>query len=107
MLQIDSDVRIPTPQKYALRLAKHFEHRVTVQRDQPPYRVEFPDAPCEIGFTDDVLHLHIQATSPESLARIREVVTRHLKQVASQEAFDIEWSGDLPAETVTPAGQTT
>ena len=99
MLQINSDVLIPTPQKYALRLAKHFEHRVKVQREQQPFRVEFPDTPCEIGFTDQLLQLHIQALSPETLARVRDVVSRHLKQVAAQETFDIEWSGDLPVGT--------
>lgn len=103
MLQINSDVRIPTPQKYALRLAKHFEHRVAVQREQQPFRVDFPDAPCEIGFTDELLHLNIQATSSETLARVREVVTRHLKQVASQETFDIKWSGDLPTNADQPS----
>jgi uncharacterized protein len=97
MLEIVSDVRIPTPAKYALRLAKHFEHRVTVQREQQPYRVEFPDAPCEIRFSDELLHIHIQANSSETLARVRDVVERHLKQVAAQETFDVAWSGDLAA----------
>lgn len=103
MLQTDSDVRIPTPGKYALRLAKHFEHRVTVQRNEQPYRVEFPDAPCEISFTDELLHLRIQSESPDALVRVRDVVARHLKQVASQETFDIAWSGDLPATESRPS----
>ena len=105
MLQISSDVRIPTPQKYALRLAKHFEHRVAVQREQPPYRVDFPDAPCEIDFTEELMHIHIQAASAETLARVRDVVARHLKQVASQETFDIAWSGDLPADSAADQGR--
>ena len=105
MLQIRSDVRVPTPHKYALRLAKHFEHRVAVQRLQQPYRIDFPDAPCEIDFTDELIHIHIQAVSSETLARVREVVVRHLKQVASQETFAIAWSGDLPADAVADQGR--
>ena len=85
-------VAIPTPPRYMNRLAKHFEHRVTVQRDERSASVAFPDAPCTMQATDTHLDIRIEARDPEQLARLQEVVTRHLKQVASQESFDVEWT---------------
>jgi hypothetical protein len=85
-------VAIPTPPRYMNRLAKHFEHRVAVQRDERSANVAFPDAPCTMQASDTHLDIRIDAASSEQLARLQEVVTKHLKQVASQEAFDVEWS---------------
>ena len=85
-------VAIPTPSRYMNRLAKHFEHRVSVTRDEKTASVAFPDAPCSMQSSDTHLDIRIEAASPDTLARLQEVVTRHLKQVASQETFDVEWS---------------
>jgi hypothetical protein len=85
-------VAIPTPSRYMNRLAKHFEHRVSVTRDEKTASVAFPDAPCSMQASDTHLDIRIEASSPDTIARLQEVVTRHLKQVASQETFDVEWS---------------
>jgi hypothetical protein len=87
-----SVVTIATPARYMVRLCKHFEHRVTVQRDEHSARISFPDGSCTINATDTTLHLRIEAPA-ESLGRYQEVVSRHLKQVASQESFEVAWSG--------------
>ena len=84
-------VAIPTPSRYMNRLAKHFEHRVAVQRDERTASVAFPDAPCTMQATDTHLDLRIESATVEQLARLQEVVTRHLKQVASQETFEVAW----------------
>lgn len=85
-------VTIATPARYMVRLSKHFEHRVTVQRDENSARIMFPDGVCTINATETALDLRIDAPA-ESLSRYQEVVTRHLKQVASQESFEVDWSG--------------
>jgi hypothetical protein len=85
-------VTIATPVRYMVRLSKHFEHRVSVQRDEHSARIMFPDGICTINTTETTLELRIEAPA-ESLSRYQEVVTRHLKQVASQETFEVEWSG--------------
>ena len=85
-------VAIPTPSRYMNRLAKHFEHRVSVQRDERTASVAFPDASCAMQASDSHLDIRIECASAEQLARLQEVVTRHLKQVASQETFEVEWS---------------
>ena len=74
------------------RLAKHFEHRVTVERQERSATVAFPNAPCSMQASDTHLDIRIEAPDAATLARLQEVVTKHLKQVASQETFDVEWS---------------
>jgi hypothetical protein len=74
------------------RLAKHFEHRVTVECQERNASVAFPNAPCTLQASDTHLDIRIETDDAAVLARIQEVVSKHLKQVASQETFDIEWS---------------
>jgi hypothetical protein len=75
------------------RLAKHFEHRVAVVRDERSASVAFQDAPCTMLASDTHLDIRIEAADSVTLARIQDVIAKHLKQVASQETFDIAWSG--------------
>lgn len=74
------------------RLAKHFEHRVAVERHPRNAHVAFPDAPCAMQASDTHLDIRIEAQDAATLTRIQDVVTKHLKQVASQETFDVEWT---------------
>jgi hypothetical protein len=85
-------VAIPTAQRYMNRLAKHFEHRVAVVRDERSAKVAFQDAPCTMRASDTHLDITIDARDLATLTRVQDVVAKHLKQVASQETFDIEWS---------------
>jgi uncharacterized protein len=73
------------------RLAKHFEHRLSVSRDERTATVTFPDGVCTLSASDQELDISIESSVEDSLSRFQEVVTRHLKQVASQESFEIEW----------------
>jgi hypothetical protein len=74
------------------RLAKHFEHRVAVERHARSASVVFPGAPCAMQASDTHLDIRIEADDAATLTRIQDVVTKHLKQVASQETFEVDWS---------------
>ena len=74
------------------RLAKHFEHRVTVECQERNASVAFPNAPCTLQASDTHLDIRIEAQDAATLTRLQEVVTKHLKQVASKETFEVEWS---------------
>lgn len=92
MVIAEASVAIPTPARYLVRLCKHFEHRVSVHREADRGRIDFPDAPCTLHATDERLLLRIDAPNGELLERLKEVVTRHLKQVASAETFEVSWN---------------
>jgi hypothetical protein len=91
MTTLVSNVTIPTPARYMARLAKHFEHRVPVERDETTATIRFPPGPCVLVARESVLELRLDVADAEARERLQEVVTRHLKQVASQESFDVEW----------------
>jgi hypothetical protein len=95
MVVAEASVSSPTPARYMGRLCKHFEHRVTVHREADRARIDFPDAPCTLLATNEQLLLRIEASNGELLGRLQEVVTRHLKQVASTEVFEVSWSSPM------------
>lgn len=84
-------VAIATPARYMTRLAKHFEHRLSVRRDERTATVTFPDGVCRLSATDREIDISIESSVDDSLSRYQEVIARHLKQVASQETFEVAW----------------
>ncbi|MGA8709345.1 MAG: DUF2218 domain-containing protein [Steroidobacteraceae bacterium] len=91
MPNVIAEVSIPTPARYMVRLAKHFEHRVAVERTETSATVNFPDGVCTMAAGDALLTLRIEASDESNLSRYQEVVARHLKQVAPQETVEVVW----------------
>lgn len=85
-------VVIPTPERYLRRLANHFRHRITVDLQPEDATLHFPDGTGTLAARGAELVMRIEARGPEALARYQEVVSRHLKQVASKETFEVHWS---------------
>lgn len=92
MPTIQASVIIPTPARYMARLCNHFAHRVTVHREPESARIEFPNGLGTLQATADRLEIRLEAHDAATLERLQEVVSRHLKQVASAETFDVSWS---------------
>ena len=91
MLSAEAFVSIATPARYMARLCNHFAHRVTVQRETDHARIEFPDAPCALEVLEARLKIRIESDNAATLQRVQDVVARHLKQVAPEETFDVDW----------------
>lgn len=87
-------VALAEPARIMVRLAKHFEHRVAVQRTDSTARVDFPTGTCSMVATGDTLELVLESAVPADLGRYREVVARHLRQVAHDETIAVDWQGD-------------
>ena len=93
MLNTLANIRVATPDRHVLRLAKYFEHRVSVHREDHLVRIHFPDATCEFRPTDDRLLIHIKSQSQLALARWQEVIARNLRQVTARQDLVFAWSG--------------
>ena len=92
-LNSESTVTTVAPARNLGRLCKHLAHRCKVNAEAERAQVEFPGgATCEMHVNGAQLHMVIQAPNAETLARVQEVLSRHLLQVASGEALDISWS---------------
>ncbi len=85
-------VVIPTPARYLRRLANHFRHRITVDLQPETATLHFPEGLGTLEARGGELLMRLEARSLEALARYQEVVGRHLKQVAPDEAVDVHWS---------------
>ena len=87
-----ASVTIPTPARYMARLCNHFAHRVTVHRTPENARVDFPGGVGTMQAMADRLEMHIEANDVATIERLKEVVSRHLKQVAPAETFEVNWA---------------
>lgn len=88
--------------KYLQQLCKHWSHTLQVEFTPTRGRVVFPrdsrgadypgDAVATFMAGDETLQVDIEATSPEQLVVLQDVVARHLDRFAFREApLSFEW----------------
>ena len=97
----------PKASQYLQTLCKHFGHKVETRFDERTGTIAFPGSPIRLVATATELLVAAEGTTPETAARIREVIDSHLKRFAFREGFeamdwaDMEnaprWVDDLPA----------
>jgi uncharacterized protein len=78
----------------ALRMGKHFAHKVRVEHEGDVTRVHTRFGPFELEPAGDVLHVRASAVDDEALARLEEVVMSHLGRFARGEELELAWSRD-------------
>jgi hypothetical protein len=93
MFEVNARVSIAMSQRYAVRLAKHFEHRASVHREDTLVGIDLRDATCELRPLEEQPDIRVLSTSLQVLTRCREVAARRLRQVAHGEEVNMEWRG--------------
>jgi uncharacterized protein len=88
-----SEARVATTMaaRYLGQLCKHFAHRLPVSQAEREGRIEFPVGVCRLEAAGDTLILSAEAPDAESLARLEEVVARHLERFAFRDRPAIDW----------------
>jgi len=90
--------------RYLQQLCKHWAHNLEVQFTPEHGTVTFPkdargadypgEAVATLAARGDVLEVRIDATSPEQLETLKEVLARHLDRFAFREApLAFDWRG--------------
>jgi hypothetical protein len=91
-----SEARVATavPSRYLMQLCKHFQHKLPVAFDERQGRVDFPAGRCELDAEADegVLLMRVTAGDETELARLEDVVARHLERFAFREKPEIQWT---------------
>jgi hypothetical protein len=85
---------VPTAQgaKYIQQLLKHWAHKLPVELDGDRGTVRFPDAAAVMAATGAELTVSLEADTPETLERMKDVLARHLDRFAFREApLPFEW----------------
>ena len=92
---LTAEARVPTAaaRRYLGQLCKHFRHKLPVEIEDSYGRIEFPAGVCELDAAADagLLVLRVSADEEEGLARIEEVVGRHLERFAFREEMKVSW----------------
>jgi uncharacterized protein len=87
----DAVVRTAEPEALALRMAKHFGHKVEVAQVGALTRVRLPTGTFELEPGAGVLGLRASAQDQVGLERIQEVARTHLQRFARGEELEINW----------------
>jgi len=74
------------------QLCKHFAHRLPVTFTPEQGRIEFPLGVCRLEADANTLTMRAEAEDDERLAKLQEVVDKHLVRFAFKMPLTIEWS---------------
>ncbi|HEX3348129.1 MAG TPA: DUF2218 domain-containing protein [Acetobacteraceae bacterium] len=88
----EAHVAMATPTRYLTQLCKHFEHRLPVTHDGAAGRIAFEAGTCDLRASADALVMRCDAADDEALARVQDVVARHLLRFAFRDPPEIVWA---------------
>ena len=94
MTTTTSDARVATghASRYLQQLCKHWSHKFPATAfDASHGVVPFGQATCTFDATPEALHMRLEA-APAEIARMEEVVAKHLERFAFRETLDIKWT---------------
>ena len=96
---MDAEARVSTavPRRYLSQLCKHFQHRLPVTLEEDRGRIEFEFGACTLRAEDGVLVLRVTAADEAALARLEDVVARHLVRFAFRDNPEIAWTREEKA----------
>ena len=83
-------IRTPEARGLAMRMEKHFGHKVAVERRDGVVRVTIPPGRFELEPGDDELEVRLEPAGAAQLPRLQEVVTTHLERFA-RSPIEIVW----------------
>lgn len=87
-----ADVSSEHAEALALRIGRHFAHKVLVESEHGVTRVHTRFGPFELEPMGDILRVRASADDAEVLARLEEVVVSHLGRFALGEELAVAWS---------------
>jgi hypothetical protein len=78
--------------RYAKQLIGHFQHKIEVRAVDDGNELVFAFGSCAVSARDATLVLLAMAPSAAELARVEDVVARHLLRFAVQDELRVEWT---------------
>jgi len=85
--------RVPTllPRRYMSQLCKHFEHKLPVTLSEADGSITFAMGVCTLKAETDAIVMRVESADADGLARLEDVVARHLVRFAFREPVAVEW----------------
>ena len=84
---MESHARVATEKaaRYMIQLAKHWSHKFEVRYDETSAFFPLPAGHCRMTAHPDGLDITVEAADLEGLARLEDVVAKHLDRFAFRE----------------------
>jgi hypothetical protein len=99
-MRMTATVRTPEAEALAIRMRKHFAHKVPVDVSEGVSRVRIPAGEFELEALSEKLAVRACAVDAAGLARVKEVVGSHLTRFARDAKVELEWASlETRAET--------
>jgi hypothetical protein len=91
--KLTSEARVPTsmPRRYLAQLCKHFQHKLPVDLAEDHGRITFSDGSCTLRTEAETLVLRVESEDAAALAKLEDVVARHLLRFAFRESPEVAW----------------
>jgi hypothetical protein len=87
-----ADVVIDRPERYGKQLASHLGHKVAVTDLDNGWALTIGEGTGRVLPGDGVLRLEAEADNAELLARIQDVLERHLRKFATKAGeLEVSW----------------
>jgi uncharacterized protein len=80
------------PERYLKQLASHLGQRIPVVQEGSHTAWTFPIGECFGTATPETIELRAEATTPEDLARIEDVIGRHLERFGTRDSLLVRWA---------------
>ena len=91
-------VTTATPARYAKQLVSHLGHKVPAEDIGDGHRLLFPFGQGVVRISgDDLLVLEATAPDADSLARVEDVLGRHLERFGQRHELTVTWHVAPPA----------
>ena len=97
-----ADVPTDVPARYAKQLVSHLGRRVEWTTDGPVSTAPIAGGIGIVEVGDGVLTLQARATDTEALARVQDVLGRHLERFGQRNELVVTWAAD--PDTERPSG---
>ena len=80
------------PERYLKQLASHLGQRIPVVQEGARTVWTFPFGGCVGTATPQTIEFRAEATTPDDLARIEDVIGRHLERFGARDTLIVRWS---------------
>lgn len=91
-MMVEARVSTLKADRYANRLCKHFAHEIYAEWTHPKGVAEFPELGiCRMTARPDELVLEVEATDPEKLGKVQDIIARHLERFGARDGLAVDW----------------
>lgn len=91
MITRSGSTETPRASTYLDRLCRHFSKKIPVEHDETAGHARFPFGECRLEADETTLRFHCRADDEASLAKIMDVIERHVWMFTKRDPLEVEW----------------